>query len=166
MYRVTAGGPAIHTVEIIYESLGPEDAVGLSLNFTNLSKIIRNVAIQREVSITVTQCVNFGRERGEGERERKRGGERERERGRERERERKREGGREEGREKEREGERERERGGERGEREREKERKREGGRERERGYHSLLLYLIHRRLLLPMRLHALLSVMVMLIAR
>ena len=130
MYRVTAGGPAIHTVEIIYESLGPEDAVGLSLNFTNLSKIIRNVAIQREVSITVTQCVNFGRERGRGR-------------------------------------EREGERGGERG---RERERKREGGgggkRERERGYHSLLLYPIHRRLLLPMRLHALLSVMVMLIAR
>ena len=58
MYRVTAGGPTVYTMEVAYESVGPEDAVGLSLNFTNLSKIIRNVAIQREVSVLIEEEID------------------------------------------------------------------------------------------------------------
>ena len=47
---MTAGGDTVHTVELDYENLGGEDAVGLRLNFTNLARFIRSVAVQREVS--------------------------------------------------------------------------------------------------------------------
>ena len=47
---MTAGGGIVHTVEFRYENRGGEDAVGLHLNFTNLSRFIRSVAIKRQVS--------------------------------------------------------------------------------------------------------------------
>lgn len=61
---VTAGGETVHTVEFDYESMGPEDAVGLYLNFTNLATFIRSVAIQRgglSPSLTPCEAVSNGR---------------------------------------------------------------------------------------------------------
>ena len=53
----------IHTMDLMYENIGREDAVGLRLNFSSLPEYIRSVSIGREVR---------GRER-ERERERVKG---------------------------------------------------------------------------------------------
>ena len=75
IFRVVANDNPISTVELMYTNDGPEDAVGLHLDFTDLPTYIRSVAIRREVR-------EGGRERyrkeGERGREGKRGGRKER----------------------------------------------------------------------------------------
>ena len=48
-FRVVANADPISTVDFMYTNAGPEDAVGLHLNFTGLTTYIRSVAIRREV---------------------------------------------------------------------------------------------------------------------
>ena len=47
---MVANADPISTVDFMYTNAGPEDAVGLFLNFTDLPTYIRSVAIRREVS--------------------------------------------------------------------------------------------------------------------
>ena len=46
----------IYSMELEYENHGLEDAVGLRLNFTNLSPYITRVAIRRGVSERVSEA--------------------------------------------------------------------------------------------------------------
>ena len=44
-----ANDAPVYSVDLMYNNAGPEDAVGLLLNFTGLSRYIRSVAIRRQV---------------------------------------------------------------------------------------------------------------------
>ena len=70
-----AGGDPYHSVDLLYQHIGGDDAVGLNLTFSNLHSIIESVTIKRRVS-GVGEGENRGTERvgkerreGEGGRE-------------------------------------------------------------------------------------------------